>query len=138
MDEARRRAHAAGVSNVNFFTLDALAQPLPTGYDVLTTSLFLHHLGEQQVLQLLRGMAAVAKRAVLVCDLQRSWLGYGLAWFGCRLLTRSPIVHIDGPRSVEAAFAVSEISALASRSGLDDAVITHHWPQRWLLAWRKS
>jgi hypothetical protein len=82
-------------------------------------------------------MAAAARRAVLVCDLHRSWLGYSLAWVGCRLLTRSPIVHVDGPRSVEAAFAVSEIAALAGRSGLDGAVITQHWPERWLLAWRK-
>ena len=42
----------------------------------------------------------------------------------------SPIVHVDGPRSVEAAFAVGEISSLASRGGMDGAVITHHWPQR--------
>ena len=77
------------------------------------------------------------KRAVLVCDLQRSWLGYGLAWVGCRLLTRSTIVHVDGPRSVEAAFAVNEISTLAAQIGMDGAVITHHWPQRWLLTWRK-
>ena len=82
-------------------------------------------------------MAQAARQAVMICDLQRSWLGYGLAWVGCRLLTRSPVVHVDGPRSVAAAFAVSEISALAARSGLDGAVISHHWPERWLLAWRK-
>ena len=114
-----------------------LARPLSTDYDVLTSSLFLHHLDEKQAMALLGRMAAAARRAVFVCDLQRSWLGYGLAWFGCRLLTRSPIVHVDGPRSVEAAFAAEEISSLAVRSGLDGAVITHHWPQRWLLAWRK-
>ena len=37
----------------------------------------------------------------------------------------------------EAAFAVNEISSLAVRSGLDGAIITQHWPQRWLLTWRK-
>jgi 2-polyprenyl-3-methyl-5-hydroxy-6-metoxy-1,4-benzoquinol methylase len=138
VEEAQRRATAAQLRNVQFFARDVLTQALPDGYDVIMTSLFLHHLQEQQAVDLLGSMAKAAQRAVLVCDLQRSWLGYGLAWVGCHMLTTSPIVHVDGPRSVEAAFAVDEISKLAVRSGLDGAVITHHWPQRWLLAWRKS
>jgi 2-polyprenyl-3-methyl-5-hydroxy-6-metoxy-1,4-benzoquinol methylase len=136
--EAQRRAHAAHVENTAFFCLDAVQEQLPRGYDVITCSLFLHHLSEDQAIDLLGRMAEAASHAVLICDLQRSWLGYGLAWVGCRLLTRSPIVHVDGPRSVAAAFAAVEISSLAARSGLDGAVITHHWPQRWLLAWSKQ
>jgi 2-polyprenyl-3-methyl-5-hydroxy-6-metoxy-1,4-benzoquinol methylase len=137
IQEGRRRATVAAAQNVNFFRLDAIEEPLPGGYDVLTSSLFLHHLSEQQATSLVRRMAASARRAVMICDLQRSWLGYGLAWFGCRLLSSSPVVHVDGPRSVAAAFAVSEISLLAARAGLEGAVISHHWPERWLLAWRK-
>ncbi len=137
VNQSRRRAITSGLPGLNFFPLDVLSQALPTDYDVITTSLFLHHLEEDQASRLLGRMAQAARRAVLVCDLQRSWLGYGLAWVGCRLLTRSPIVHVDGPRSVEAAFAISEVTALAARSGLDGALITHHWPQRWLLSWRK-
>jgi 2-polyprenyl-3-methyl-5-hydroxy-6-metoxy-1,4-benzoquinol methylase len=137
LGEARRRAATAGVDEVRFFRMNVLAEPLPDDYDILISSLFLHHLQEAQAVQLLRRMAVAARRAVVICDLERSWLGYGLAWFGCRLLTRSPIVHVDGPRSVEAAFAVGEISSLASRGGLDGAILTHHWPQRWLLSWRK-
>jgi 2-polyprenyl-3-methyl-5-hydroxy-6-metoxy-1,4-benzoquinol methylase len=137
ISQSRRRAVAAGLSGLAFFRHDVLAQLLPNDYDVITASLFLHHLEEHQASKLLGCMAQAARRAVLVCDLQRSWLGYGLAWVGCRLLTRSPIVHVDGPRSVEAAFAAGEISSLAARSGLDGAIITHHWPQRWLLTWRK-
>ncbi|HVU87550.1 MAG TPA: methyltransferase domain-containing protein [Pirellulales bacterium] len=137
LEVARRRVDQSGANQSRFFPLNVLVDPLPAGYDVITTSLFLHHLQEQQACDLLRRMAAAAGRAVLVCDLHRSWLGYGLAWVGCRLLSRSPIVHVDGPRSVEAAFAIDEIGALAARSGLTGALISHHWPQRWLLAWRK-
>lgn len=136
--EARQRACAAGLQNVQFFNLNVLEDSLPADFDVLTCSLFLHHLSEEQAAALLQRMAAAARRSVMICDLERSWLGYGLAWLGCRLLTRSPVVHVDGPRSVAAAFAVSEISALAQRCGLDHATISHHWPERWLLAWRKA
>ena len=115
VSEAQRRATEAAADNVKFFHLDALAQRFPAGYHVLMSSLFLHHLDENSACNLLRKMAAAATSAVMICDLQRSWLGYGLAWFGCRILTRSPVVHVDGPRSVAAAFAASEISRMAAQ-----------------------
>jgi SAM-dependent methyltransferase len=137
VEESTRRVAASQVDNVHFFQADVLTQPLAEGYDVIMASLFLHHLREDQAVDLLACMAKSTKRAVLVCDLQRSWLGFGLAWIGCHMLTTSPIVHVDGPRSVEAAFAAHEIAEIADRAGLAGAVISHHWPQRWLLAWRK-
>ena len=56
---------------------------------------------------------------------------------GSRLLTRSPIVHVDGPLSVRAAFTVAEARQLAERAGLSGATIRRHWPQRFLLSWWK-
>ena len=46
---------------------------LPGGYDIVTSSLFLHHLNEAQAAELLRRMAASANRLVLVNDLLRGW-----------------------------------------------------------------
>ena len=134
---ARQHAETAGTKNNTFSLLNALEDTLPQGYDVICCSLFLHHLSESQASHLMQKMAEAATSLVLINDLQRTWLGLGLAWIGCRLLTRSSIVHTDGPRSVAAAFAVSEIGGLAARSGLDGATITLHWPQRWLLAWHR-
>src|SRR5436190_6185191 len=88
---------------VRFFPLDALREPLPAGYDVLMSSLFLHHLDEEDGARLLRKMADAAA-LVLINDLARSRTGYLLAWLGTRILSHSPVVHLDGPRSVEAAF----------------------------------
>ena len=100
---AARAASEAGVP-VRFFPLDALNEPLPEDYDVVMCSLFLHHLAEDEAVRLLRKMADAARSLILVNDLVRSRLGYWLAWAGCRLLSRSPIVHHDGPASVRAAF----------------------------------
>ena len=83
-------------------------------------------------------MAEATEDLVLVSDLRRTWRGLSLAWAGSRLFTRSPIVHVDAVRSVAAAFAENEIAELAAQSGLDGCVITNHWPQRWLLWWRKT
>lgn len=133
---ASRSAASAGVG-VRFFRLDALKDAMPEGFDVLTCSLFLHHLSDDEAVELLRRMAAAARRAVLINDLERSTVGYALAWAGCRLLSRSPIVHHDGPASVRAAFTVEEALGLACRAGLAGVRLTRHWPRRFLLHWSR-
>jgi SAM-dependent methyltransferase len=134
---ARRRAEARGIG-VAFFECDVLAGPLPSGYDVITATLFLHHLDEAQAVDLLRRMRLAAGRAALVDDLVRSQWGHALAWAGCRLLSGSPVVHHDGPVSVAAAFTPAEVRDLAALAGWEGATLTRHWPQRYLLAWNRS
>jgi 2-polyprenyl-3-methyl-5-hydroxy-6-metoxy-1,4-benzoquinol methylase len=133
---AQRMSECRGVT-VRFFTLDALADSIPQGYDVLTCSLFLHHLDETDAVGLLRRMANAARQLVLINDLVRSHLGYALAWVGCRVLSRSPIVRHDGPVSVASAFTPVEVRALAGRAGLDEVSVTRHWPRRFLMSWSR-
>jgi predicted nicotinamide N-methyase len=133
---AAEQARARG-ADVHFFVADALTGELPAGYDVLTCSLFLHHLEEARAVALLRRMADAAGRLVLVNDLVRSRAGLLLARVGTRLLSLSPVVHVDGPRSVEGAFTVGEASALAERAGLHGATVEKCWPCRFLLSWRR-
>lgn len=136
VEHARRNARSSGES-VAFEQLDVFSDLLPHGYDVVMCSLFLHHLSREQATALLRNMAAAAGRLVLVNDLRRTRLGYALAWWGGRLLTRSPIVHVDGPMSVAAAFTCEEALQLAENAGLVGANIVRRWPQRFLLSWSK-
>lgn len=130
---AADRAAARG-SRVRFFTLDALAEPIPDGYDVLTCSLFLHHLDDDQAVLLLRKMAA-ASRMVLVDDLARSRVGCWLAWLACHALSGSRVVRYDGPVSAEAAYTPAEALELSRLAGLEGATIRRHWPARFLLSW---
>ena len=107
---AQGRAEEQG-GRVRFFVLDALNGDLPTGYDVMSCSLFLHHLEESDAILLLNRMATAARRLVLIDDLIRSRWGYLLALVGCHLLSGSHVVHVDGPTSVAAAFTPSEVLA---------------------------
>lgn len=126
------------VNGSSFRVLDALAGDLPDDYDVITCTLFLHHLQRDQVVGLLGRAAAAARHAVVADDLIRSRLGYGLAWFGCHLLTRSPIVHFDGPVSVEGAFSFDEARAIVDDAGLAGARIDRHWPERFQVVWERE
>lgn len=137
VDFARAKAQRRRCE-VNFFPLNALEAPLPQDYDVITCSLFLHHLRDEQAVELIRRMASAARRMILVDDLQRTPSGFAMAYVGTRLLTRSKVVHEDGLRSVAAAFTMEEAEALAKAAGLDGAKIEPHWPYRYLLTWTKS
>src|SRR5262249_22228307 len=133
---ARQRAEQAGAA-IDFFAHDSLSGDLPSDYDLITCSLFLHHLSEEEAVGLLRRMARAARRMGLVNDRRRGLPGWLWAWAGTRLLSRSHVVHVDGPRSVAAAFTTREARALAERAGLVGATVKRRWPCRWLLTWRR-
>ncbi len=136
LETAAARTRAAGAT-VNYFPTDALGAALPTGFDIVTCSLFLHHLSDADAVALLARLAAATNGLVLVNDLSRSRWNLGLVWTATRLLTRSPVVRVDGPLSVRAAFTRSEAAALAQRAGLTGATVETRFPCRWLLTWRK-
>jgi 2-polyprenyl-3-methyl-5-hydroxy-6-metoxy-1,4-benzoquinol methylase len=110
----------------------------PIRADVVTNSLFLHHLRDpEEVLLLLRRMSEMADRMVVISDLVRTRTGLVGAWVACRLLSRSRIVHHDGPASVRAAWTAEEMEQLARRAGLTGARIISCAPWRMLLIWEK-
>lgn len=134
---AQQLAQQARLEEVQFSRLDVLQDAIPRGYDVVMSTLFLHHLAEIDASRLLRRMAEAARHAVLVDDLLRSRSAFGMAWIACRVLTRSPIVRLDGPLSVRAAFTLVELRALFDRAGLANATYKRHWPARVLIQWNK-
>src|SRR5262245_42874555 len=136
LDVAKEKADREG-QKVEFFQADVLSADLPSSFDAIICSLFLHHLADRDSEALLRRMGDAAGSLVLVNDLVRSRRGYLLAWLASRLLTGSPIVRYDGPVSVQGAFAPAEALDLAKRAGLSGARIKRHWPERFLLEWWK-
>ena len=134
--EARKRASAA-TADIPFFPLDVLSAGLPSGFDVVTCSLFLHHLDEPDAVTALRKMREAAGSLVLVNDLERGRFNYAAVWVVSRLLSRSPVVHADGPLSIRGAFTTDEVRGMAERAGLTGADVRAKFPCRLLLTWRK-
>jgi 2-polyprenyl-3-methyl-5-hydroxy-6-metoxy-1,4-benzoquinol methylase len=102
-------------------------------FDFVYCSLFLHHFNEAEALRLVQQMIGLARLAIIIDDLDRSWFGWWLAKIGVQLLSRSPIVHFDGPQSVRAAFTPAEARQLAQACGVKRLSVERHWPARWLL-----
>jgi 2-polyprenyl-3-methyl-5-hydroxy-6-metoxy-1,4-benzoquinol methylase len=137
IEHAKQTAQRAG-AEILFFQLDLLNEPIPTGYDVITCSLFLHHLDQEKAELVLRKMREAAGSLALVNDLSRGWLGWLAAYLGSRILTRSHVVHVDAPLSVEGAFTRDEALAIAHKAGWDGANVARKFPFRFLLSWRRK
>jgi 2-polyprenyl-3-methyl-5-hydroxy-6-metoxy-1,4-benzoquinol methylase len=135
--QARRRAAAAGI-DADFAVHDLFAGPLDRQFDIVTCTLFLHHLDEMQAVGLLATMRRAADKLVVVNDLLRSRIGYTAAQLVCRVVTRSDVVRFDGPQSVAAAFRLEEVRKLADRAGLRGTRLEKVWPFRFLLTWEPS
>jgi 2-polyprenyl-3-methyl-5-hydroxy-6-metoxy-1,4-benzoquinol methylase len=138
LDYARARAARSGASDVQFTPLNALVDLPPTSFDIVLCSLFLHHLGDDEAVAVLRRMKEAARALVVVSDLRRTRLGHVFAWIGSRLLSRSRVFHEDATRSLDAAFTSAEAQHLAERAGLSGAQVIDCWPQRFVVVWRRS
>ncbi len=134
---ACRTASRAQIS-ITAERIDVLRDPLPVGADVVTCSLFLHHLDDDDAVTVLRRMAEAAAVGIAAADLDRSRGGLVLAWAASRVLSRSAVVHTDAVLSVRGAFTQPEARTLALRAGLHGVSVRAAWPQRWVLSWRRT
>lgn len=130
-----QRDAAADNLAIELHQVDVTSASLPHGADVIINSLFLHHFSDMQVIAIMQQFRAQARRLVVVEDLLRSRLGYGLCWLGVHLLTRSRVVHVDGLLSVQAAFSMPEMQSVLQQAGMSTAKIYKHWPERFMVEW---
>jgi ubiquinone/menaquinone biosynthesis C-methylase UbiE len=101
--------HAGRSSGV---VADALALPFADeAFDLVSCSLFAHHLDAQQLTQFVREGLRVSRRALLINDLIRHPLHLALAFAGFPLM-RSRVAWRDGLTSVRRAYVPDEIRSL--------------------------
>jgi len=129
---AQEQSAAAKVP-LRLFRHDILRDDIPERYDVVMCSQFLHHLPDEDVAVVLRKMRSTATRRVVVVDLERSPANWLQVWIATRVLTRSKVVHFDGPQSVRAAFTVDEFRSLVQEVGFASFEIRRKWPCRFVL-----
>ena len=132
---AAAAAQRAGV-HCRFVQADLLNECPQLNFDVVACSLFLHHIPQPgQVVDFLKNLRRMARRRIVVGDVRRSWIGWATAWVGSRLLSRSPIVHHDGPASVRGAWTMRELANFAAEAQMNGATVQRSWPWRMLLVW---
>jgi SAM-dependent methyltransferase len=108
---------------------NAFELPFRSGsFDYVLCSLFLHHFSDEQVVKLLASFYDLAKKGLLVFDLERQLVPY-LFLPATRLLFGWHRVTVrDGKISVRASFRADELLALARKANINRAEIYVHRP----------
>lgn len=123
---ARRQSRA--YPEIEFLRADVRHLPLPdSSVDLALLSMTLHHLDEDDAVMALRELGRVARRGVLVGELERSWPGYlGARILAATLWRSNRLTRHDGPISVQRAFTPAELHHLACSAGLASPKVRRH------------
>lgn len=96
---------------------DALALPFAdNSFDVVATSLLIHDLEPPEIERFLDEALRVARVAVLINELRRSWTHLALVYAGMPLFSR--ITRHDAPASVKKAYTIDELRRIIGNRGL--------------------
>jgi SAM-dependent methyltransferase len=129
---ARRRT--AGVPEIEVVSGDAQALDFADGaFDFVTASLFLHHFTHDDAVPLVGAFRRIARRAVLVNDLERHVLPWAFIALAARLTRRHPMFVHDAPLSVLRGFTEAELRRIATEAGAPGATVTRAWAYRLLM-----
>jgi len=114
---------------------DALNLPLADdSVDVVVSSLFMHHLNDDEAVQMLREMDRTARHGFIVSDLHRHPLAYVGVKAWAVVTNASVFFRHDAPVSVLRGFTRAELQRLIDRAGLPHAEIRWHWAFRWTIS----
>ena len=127
---AARSAIDAGVC------ADALALPFADGaVDVVICSQLLHHFVDTDAALLVKELSRVARRAVVVSDLRRSWIAAAGFWLLSFPMRFHPVTRHDGTVSVMRGFTSSELRRIVRAGAGVEPVVDRRVGYRLTARW---
>mgnify|MGYP001176995528 CR=1 FL=1 len=156
--DAHRRRHGAGTSGGILHTIglevstalarvahrkcrwavtgDGTALPFADhSIDIVTCSQVLHHFDDRPAEALLRECHRVARHAVVIGDLRRSWLAIGGLWLSSFALGFHPVSRHDGVVSIRRGYTRRELARLIERAVGVRPVVRHSLGWRVTACW---
>jgi ubiquinone/menaquinone biosynthesis C-methylase UbiE len=122
--------------SIDFVQADALDLPFASdSFDYALTSMFLHHLSDDDAVRVLSEMSRVARRGIIAADLIRTKRAY--AWITLLTGLANPMVRHDARVSVRQAFSKSEALQLRERADIAYTTYFKHFGHRFILAGEK-
>jgi ubiquinone/menaquinone biosynthesis C-methylase UbiE len=135
----RALTHLPRNGNAHKVAADALNLPFSdSAFDLVSCTLFLHHLAPDEVVKFARESLRVSRLAVLVNDLVRNPLHLALAYAGVPIY-RSRITRNDAPASVKQAYSIEEMSRFFRTSAAAKVEAQKHFLFRMgVIAWKST
>ena len=103
--------------SISFIQGNILEWQAPEPYDIVLSTLALHHFSEDDAVRVLRRCRELSRKRVLISDLRRGWLGSIGVFLLTATIFREPMTKIDARLSAARAFSFSELADLARQAG---------------------
>ncbi|MGA2889413.1 MAG: FAD-dependent oxidoreductase [Terracidiphilus sp.] len=126
-------------SKIQWVSANVFAYKPPKPVDLVVSSLFTHHLGDDDIVRFLRWMEVHAEIGWFINDLSRAAIPYHVFRVFSKLIGLHPFVQYDGPVSVARSFVREDWQAMCAAAGLGtrDTLIESFRPARLCVARRK-
>ncbi len=122
--------------NIKFQAIDVFSEEFNTlKYDLVLTTLFLHHFKTSEITQIMHNLVSNAKVGAVVNDLQRNRLAFFLFRLFSFLFLKTKIAKHDGLVSVARGFLRKEIESIAKDIKTSKSQLHWKWAFRyqWIL-----
>jgi ubiquinone/menaquinone biosynthesis C-methylase UbiE len=118
---------------------DALTLPFRDAtFDLISCCLFVHHLSPEQVNIFVKEALRCSRIAVLINDLVRHPVSFGVACAG-RLIYRSRLTCNDAPASVRQSYTAKEMRTMLQQTGASRIDIRRHYFYRMgAIVWKRA
>lgn len=128
---AARSAHSATrvEDGITYQTCNIFDVPEDQPIDLITSSLFAHHLSHEELVAFIAWMERRATLGWCINDLHRHRVAYHVIKHAAPFLSRNHLIRHDAPLSVARAFTRSDWASLAP-----DAELRWWFPFRWTVA----
>ena len=104
---------SSGMDNVNFSTVNIFSSEFrEMDYDIAIATLFMHHFSDEEITKLMSELQEKSTIGVLINDLHRSELAYGLFWI-ISLFFGNHVARNDGLVSIRKAFRRKDLEKYA-------------------------
>lgn len=118
---------------ISYIKMDVLSDEFSgTAFDIVLTTLFLHHFTNQEIENLLIPIVNKVRIGVVINDLHRSSAAYYLFKCVCFFI-KNPMVKKDGAISVLRGFKKNELNNISKK--LKDSVSAIHWKWAFRYQW---
>ena len=139
VDQAETLARVCGTLLDGSVCADARCLPFDkASIDVVICSQVLHHFEDADIAIVLRELHRVARVAVIVSDLRRSWFAAGGFWLVTWLLGFHAVSRHDGAVSVLRGFTMRDLAGHVLRSTGQVATVRRHLGYRLTATWFPS
>lgn len=101
--------------------------------DIIFSSLFCHHLSDDQLVHMLQWSVRNSRLGFFINDLHRHWLAYYLIRYLTKFFSRSYLVKNDACISVSRGFRKADWKRLFETASVPDFEIKWKWAFRWLV-----